>query len=99
MARAKKNSRADGPAIDRPFDPKILAAAERIAAEYQIVLWREEGRWFGRGLEMPYTFGDGATPDECVASTLEGLVAGVAYLLEKGAQTPAAQRAETVADR
>jgi len=77
------------PAIDRPFEPQILADAERIVSRYRLVLWREDGNSFGRGVELPDVYGDGPTPAECVASTLAGLTAMVAHLLETGEQPPA----------
>lgn len=35
--------------IDRPFDPALLARAGRLAAEYQILMWQEDGEYYGRG--------------------------------------------------
>ncbi|MFI5378034.1 MAG: type II toxin-antitoxin system HicB family antitoxin [Tepidisphaerales bacterium] len=83
-SKPKKRSEA----IDRPFAPAILARAKKIAAEYQIVIWHEDGEYYGRGLELPGTMDDGKTPDECVGKVREALVATVAYLLEKGRKPP-----------
>lgn len=87
-ARSKNSDRR--PKLDpaRPFDPAILAEARRIAADYEIVLWFEDGDWYGHGLEFPTAYGDGPTPEACVASTRKGLVAAVAYMLEKGERPP-----------
>ena len=74
--------------IDRPFAPALLAQARTIAEEYQVVLAFEDGEWYGRGLELPYVFGDGKTPGRCVASTREAFVAAVATLLERGERPP-----------
>jgi len=72
----------------RPFAPALLAEARRIAADYEIVLWFEDGQWYGHGLELPHTYGDGPTPQACIASVREGLVATVASILEDGEQPP-----------
>jgi predicted RNase H-like HicB family nuclease len=81
-------SKAKTPAIDRPFAPQIVAEAKRIAAQYHLVLWQEDGEWYGRGLELPNVFGDGPTPAKCVAESLAALTTAVAYLLESGGQPP-----------
>jgi predicted RNase H-like HicB family nuclease len=88
---AKRNGRRDKPAKDirRPFDPKLLARARRIAATYQVVMWSEDGEYFGRGVELPMTFGDGPTADECMQKTREALAVTVAYMLEQGETPPA----------
>jgi predicted RNase H-like HicB family nuclease len=54
-----------------------------------VILEIEDGHWYGRGLELPHVFGDGPTPDKCVAATREALTAAVAYLLEQGQKAPA----------
>ena len=77
----------------RPFDPAVLERARKIADEYEVVLWFEDGEWYGRGLELPHTYGDGRTPAACIASVREGLVATVATMLEDGERPPAAARA------
>ncbi len=77
----------------RPFDPAIWEQAREIAAQYEIVMWFEDGQWFGRGLELPHTYGDGKTPAACIASVREGLVLTVATMLEDGERPPAAGRA------
>lgn len=83
--RSKKSSKA----IDRPVAAKVLAEARRIAGRYQVILSCEEGHWFGRGLELPHTFADAATPNRCVAKTREALASSVAYLLENDQKPPA----------
>jgi predicted RNase H-like HicB family nuclease len=69
--------------LDRPFAAGVLAEARRFASEYQIIVESEEGHWYGRGLEMPHVFGDGATPAACIEDTRQALTAAVAYLLEQ----------------
>jgi predicted RNase H-like HicB family nuclease len=85
---AKKRKKA----IDRPFEPRIWAQAQRIAAEYQVIVWHEDGRWYGHGLEMPDVYGDGPTVSQCVESTIQGLTAVTAHLLEEGERPPAPAR-------
>jgi len=89
MSDKSKNSKR-GKAIDpaRPFAPTILAEARRIAADYEITIWFEDGDWYGHGLELPTAYGDGPTPEKCVASTREGLVAAVATMIEMGERPP-----------
>lgn len=76
----------------RPFDPAVLAKAKKIVADYEIVMWFEDGEWYGRGLELPHTFGDGKTPVACIASVREGMAVTVATMLEDGERPPAAAR-------
>lgn len=86
----KRHEAARDPA--RPFDPAILAKARKIAADYEIILWTEDGEWYGRGLELPHTYGDGKTPTACIASVREGLTLTVATMLEDGDKPPAPAR-------
>ena len=51
-------------------------------------MWSEDGEYFGRGVELPLTFGDGPTPDACMKNTREGLTVTVAYMLEQGETPP-----------
>jgi predicted RNase H-like HicB family nuclease len=84
--KASKRSKALDPR--RPFDPAILSEAKRIVDDYEIVIWFEDGEWYGHGLEFSTAYGYGATVDECVSSTQEGLIAGVASMMEDGEQPP-----------
>ena len=88
-------SRESAEAIDRPFDPDVLAKAKKIAAQYQVILSCEEGHWYGRGLELPNVFGDGKTVAQCVQNTREALAGAVAYFLEERQKPPAPARAGT----
>ena len=90
-ARPKKPRKRRGAKrkdVRRPFDPALLARAREIAAGYQIVVWFEDGEYYGRGVELPWSFGDGPTPGECVAQTREALVTTVATMLEDGEPPP-----------
>jgi predicted RNase H-like HicB family nuclease len=82
-------SKESAKAIDRPFSAEILRTAEKIADRYQVILSCEDGRWYGRGLELPSVFGDGKTVSQCMADTREALVGAVAMLLERGQEPPA----------
>lgn len=90
-SRKKPSKRRE---IRRPFDPKVVARARKIAADYQIVIWFEDGEYYGRGVELPWTFDDGKTPDECVAKTREALVSTVAFMIERGETPPPPASAE-----
>lgn len=96
MSAKSKNSRK-GP-VDRPFDPAILKKARVIADQFQVILRREDGEWYGRGLELPNAHEDGRTPDECVKKTREMFVTVVAYLLEEG-EIPPKPASEEVRDQ
>jgi predicted RNase H-like HicB family nuclease len=67
---------------------KIQAQARALADQYQVILRQEDGEWYGRGLEMPYVFGDGKTPTACLTSMREALNAAIVYLLESGQSPP-----------
>ena len=86
MSAKLKNSK--GQALDRPFDPAILAEARAIVADYQIVIAFEDGEWFGHGLELPGAHGDGKTPQAAVADTRDAMIGMVAYMLEEGQRPP-----------
>ena len=51
-------------------------------------MWSEDGDYVGRGVELPMTFGDGPTPDECMKNTREALTVTVAYMLEQNEPPP-----------
>lgn len=89
----KKNPR-------RVFDSKVLARARKLAGEYQVVMHSEEGRWYGRGLELPLVFGDGSSPEACIKDTREALVLAAATMIESGENPPtpaiSGQRTEQV---
>lgn len=89
-AKSKKSSqKTKARKINSPFAPKVLSEARAATAEYQIVMQFADGEWYGRGLEMPHVFGDGATPEACVKNTREALTSAAAYLIEAGQRPPA----------
>ncbi|MFI5379388.1 MAG: type II toxin-antitoxin system HicB family antitoxin [Tepidisphaerales bacterium] len=73
--------------IDRPFDPAILRKARETAEKYQIVIWFEDGEYWGRCLELD-CIGDGATPEKCIKATRQAATVVVAYTLEQGQNPP-----------
>ena len=98
MANAKKRSGAatlNNLALDRPFDRKLLAEAERIAAEYQVALWFDkEAGWCGHCVELPLVVEFGRDPNACVCETRELIVTTAAVILENGEKLPAAASEE-----
>jgi hypothetical protein len=77
---------------DRPFAAAVLARAETIAGQYQVIVSCEQRHWYGRGLELPHVYGDGKTASRCVENTREALVSAVAYMLEEGQRPPTPAR-------
>src|SRR5437588_10875801 len=55
-----------------------------IAARYRIVLWREDGEWYGQGVEEPGAMGDGKTLAQCVRKTRFALALAVASHIADG---------------
>jgi predicted RNase H-like HicB family nuclease len=86
MSSKLKNSRKRP---DRPFDPRILAKAKKIVDQYQIVIAFEDEEYYGRGVELPQSFSDGKTADECIRNTKEALLLTVASMIEDGETPPA----------
>lgn len=70
----------------------VAAEAIRLAEEYETILASEDGRWYGRGLELPYVFGEGQTPAECIEDTRAALAATIAHLWGQGEKPPAPSR-------
>lgn len=73
----------------RPFDPDVLARAGKLAAQYKLVVWFEDGEWYGRGLEVPDAMNDGKTPEECVRNVRDILTTHLAAMIERGETPPA----------
>ena len=87
-ARKAVKTKAKSKGIARPFDQEIERQAKTIVADHQIVVRSENSEWYGRGLELPHVFGNGATPSECIQNTRDALTAAVGYLLERGKPYP-----------
>ncbi len=74
--------------LNSAFDGRIVMEAAKIADKYQIIISSEDGMYFGKGLEMPFVFGEGKTADECLDNTKEALTASVAHMIEQGQPIP-----------
>jgi predicted RNase H-like HicB family nuclease len=81
--------------VARPFDSGVLRRAREIAARYKIVVWFEDGEYYGRGVELPNAMNDGPTAAACVENVRAILATTVATLLEAG-ETPPPPAAEGV---
>src|ERR1700676_2861539 len=89
-----KSKRSSGKAaLDRPFAASVLDKARKLADQYQVIVWHEDGEWYGRGLELPHVYGDGRTPAQCIENTREAIIGMVATLLERGERPPTAAHA------
>jgi predicted RNase H-like HicB family nuclease len=73
---------------DLSLKAQFVARARPIAEKYQMVIWREDDEFYGRGVELPNSYGDGKTVEECANSTRESFVATVASLLQDGYEPP-----------
>jgi hypothetical protein len=72
----------------QPLDPQALERGRQVAARYQCVIWFEDGEFYGRGLELPFTLEDGSTADECVRKLREAMAGTVALMIEMGDAVP-----------
>jgi predicted RNase H-like HicB family nuclease len=88
MSAKSRTTSAKDKAIDRPFAAGIWRRALDIARRYQVVMWLEDGEYYGRGLELPGVMADGKTPDACMEQTREAMTVAVATLLEDGEAPP-----------
>lgn len=84
---AKSRSSAKVAGVSRPGASHIRKARE-LAAKYKLTLWKEDGDWFGRCVELPNCMGDGKTPDAAIAATRAAIVAGLASDLAAGLPAP-----------
>lgn len=92
---AKSKSSPSRKSLSRPFPKEIQKQARALAEQYQVIVSHEEGHWYGRGLELPYVFGDGKTAQACIEDTRQALAATVATLIEAGQKPPAPAREGT----
>lgn len=83
MSEKSKNSKS------LRLKPRYVARARPIAERYRMVIWFEDGEYYGRGVELPFAFGDGKTLEQCAQNTREAFVATVASLLQDGFTPPA----------
>lgn len=75
--------------LTKPFDKKTWTKAQKLAAQYTVIIHFEDGDYFGRTLEMPYVMADGPTPEACMAAVLEATTSSIALMYEDGDQPPA----------
>ena len=94
MSNKLKNAKPRAKTLKRKF----VEQARPIAQAYQLVIWSEEGKYYGRGVELPYAFGEGATIEQCAQNTREAFVTAVAGYLQEG-QTPPAPAQEGKRDQ
>jgi predicted RNase H-like HicB family nuclease len=95
MSAKSKTTSGRSKALDRPFDPDVWRRATEIARRYQVVMWFEDGDYYGRGLELPGVMADGKTPDACMEQTREALTVAVATLLEDNEAPPPPQLSQS----
>ena len=74
--------------LRKPFSSDVLGEAKQLAYAYQILIWFEDGEYYGRGLELPFTAADGKTPQACFEKVREAMVGTVAHMLERGETPP-----------
>jgi predicted RNase H-like HicB family nuclease len=48
------------------------------------MLWREDGEWYGQGIEEPGAMADGRTIAQCVRNVRDAMAAVVASNIEHG---------------
>jgi predicted RNase H-like HicB family nuclease len=82
----KSKSSSPGPAV---LKRRYIEQARAIAEQYQLVIWFEDGEYYGRGVELPYAFGEGKTIEQCARNTKEAFVTAVAGYLQEGNAPPA----------
>lgn len=76
--------------LSRPLEGEVLGEAERLADAYSILIEkREDGLYYGRGIEYPYLMGHGKTPAAAFKMAREGLVGAIASDIENGETPPA----------
>ena len=73
---AKRKKRPESGATEIPHS--AIQRGRVIAARYQFTLWRENGAWYGVGVEEPGAMGDGRTLEQCVRNVREALAVAVA---------------------
>lgn len=88
----KSSSSSPAKAISRPVSRESRSKARQLAEAYQVILIFEDGCWHGRGLELPHVYGEGSTPEACVADTRKAFEAAIAYLLEQEQRPPTPAR-------
>ena len=70
----KQKKRPEPRRLTREEIDKAMPVAER----YRITLWRQDGEWYGQGVEEPGAMADGKTIAQCVRNVRQALAAVVA---------------------
>ncbi|MGA2914662.1 MAG: hypothetical protein ABSE89_01395 [Sedimentisphaerales bacterium] len=74
--------------LNKPFKASLLHKAGKIAAEYRVILEKNDRLgYIGSSVELPGVFADAKTPEKCFQATEQALTIAVATMLENG-QTP-----------
>lgn len=84
MSISKKHKKRREKDIYRPLPRKSLDRAKAIVGRYQMTLWREDGEWFGQGVEEPGVYADGRTMAECARNLRQALAIAVGWNIEDG---------------
>ena len=75
--------------LRRAFKASVLRKAKKIAADYRIVLEKNERLGFiGSSVELPTVFADAKTPNKCYKATRDALMVAVATMIECGQRPP-----------
>lgn len=71
------------------LDKSILSKAEKIVAEYRLIIQRDKRLGFiGNSIELPHVYADAKTAGACIKRTRKALKIAVATLLEAGLKPP-----------
>ena len=85
----KRKTKAE---LTKPFAPKVLAKAAKLAERYTVIMALEEDDtgqfYFGRTLEMPFVMADGKTRAECMEQVLEATTFAIASTYEESEVPP-----------
>jgi predicted RNase H-like HicB family nuclease len=75
--------------LNKPFNASMLCKAGKIAAEYRIILEKNERLgYIGGSVELPGVFADAKTPEKCYQAIEQALTIAVATMLENGQAPP-----------
>jgi predicted RNase H-like HicB family nuclease len=92
MSRSSKNPSkgvAKSKALERPFKESVVRKAKKIAADYRIILERNDRLGFiGTAVEFPTVFADAKTPEKCYKAIENALMVAVATMIECGQRPP-----------
>ena len=88
-SKTSSKSGAKSKALERPFKESVVRKAKKIAADYRIILERNDRLGFiGTAVELPTVFADAKTPEKCYQATEDALMVAVATMIECGQRPP-----------